>query len=128
MRLLLDTHCFLWLNDQPEKLGVLALNACQDPENPLSLSLISLWEIQIKHQLGKLDLKVPWQQMLNMQQTRNDLRILPVSLAHIEQLSQLPMHHRDPFDRMLIAQAQVEGMALISGDGAMEPYDLEVVW
>jgi PIN domain nuclease of toxin-antitoxin system len=125
---LLDTHCFLWLNDQPEKLGALALNACRDPENPLSLSLISLWEIQIKHQLGKLDLKVPWQQMLSMQQTRNDLRILPISLAHIEQLDHLPMHHRDPFDRMLIAQAQVEGMALVSADAAMGPYEVDVVW
>lgn len=128
MRLLLDTHCFLWLNGQPEKLGAVSLNACRDPENPLFLSLISLWEIQIKHQLGKLDLKVPWQQMLHVQQAQNDLRILPVSLPHIVQLGQLPMHHGDPFDRMLVAQAQFEGMALVSGDAAMGPYDVEVIW
>jgi PIN domain nuclease of toxin-antitoxin system len=116
MRLLLDTHCFLWLNGQPEKLGA------------VFLSLISLWEIQIKHQLGKLDLKVPWQQMLNVQQAQNDMQILPVSLPYILQLGQLPMHHGDPFDRMLVAQAQFEGMALVTADAAMRPYDVEVIW
>jgi PIN domain nuclease of toxin-antitoxin system len=128
MRLLLDTHCFLWLNDRPERLGPMALSACQDPGNPLYLSLVSLWEIEIKQHLGKLALKAPWRQMLSRQQADNGLRTLPISLSHIEQLAQLPMHHRDPFDRMLIAQARVEGMALVSVDGAMASYDVEVVW
>ena len=86
MRLLLDTHCFLWLNDQPERLGALALTACQNPETPLFLRLVSLWEIQIKQQLGKLDLKASWRRMLSAQVADNGLRTLPISLAHREQL------------------------------------------
>ena len=128
MRLLLDTHCFLWLNGQPEKIGALALDACQNREHVLYLSLVSLWEIQIKQQLGKLDLDVPWRDMLNVQQAENGLQLLPISLTHIEQLAQLLMHHRDPFDRLLIAQAQSEGMTFVSADSAMAPYAVEVIW
>lgn len=117
--LLLDTHIFLWLNDQPEKLSRAALESCADPKNSIHLSLISLWEIQIKSQLGKLQLNVPWQSMVQKQCQENGLQVLALSEAHIEQLELLAPHHRDPFDRMLIAQAQVEKMVLVSVDSIL---------
>lgn len=79
-------------------------------------------------QLGKLAMELPWRQMLSVQQTQNDLRTLPIGVAHIEQLARLPMHHRDPFDRMLIAQSQVDGMRLVTADGAISPYGVDVIW
>lgn len=128
MKLLLDTHAFLWLNTDPARVRQAALTACRDRANALYLSLVSLWEIQIKHQLGKLELRVPWAQMLEAQEQANGLQTLPLSTAHIQALQQLPPHHRDPFDRMLIAQAQAEGMALVTADPAMSAYDVTIVW
>lgn len=128
MKLLLDTHIFLWLNDNPEKLSAVAMDACQNLDNSLYLSLISLWEIQIKRQLGKLDIQAPWQEMVKTQQVENSLEVLPLKEGHIEQLDRLEHHHRDPFDRMLISQAQVEGMKMVSADHAFTSYDVAVIW
>ena len=128
MKLLLDTHTFLWLNDQPEKLGKAAMRECENPDNTLCLSIVSLWEIQIKKQLSKLDLKVPWWEMLHTQERENALTTLAVSVDHVQRLGELPMFHRDPFDRMLVVQAQVEGMTLVSADQSMAPYDVHVLW
>jgi PIN domain nuclease of toxin-antitoxin system len=128
VKLLLDAHCFLWLNSEPKRVSPTALAACLDAANPLHLSLISLWEIQIKQQLGKLDLSEPWSKMLQTQQHRNGLQTLPLSLPHIQALQQLPMHHRDPFDRMLISQARAEGMTLVSADQAFAAYEVPVLW
>ena len=83
MKLLLDTHTFLWLSSCPEKLSYTALAACEDPTNQLYLSVVSAWEIQIKRQLGRLQLDVPLDQMIQGQQSANDLRILPVELHHV---------------------------------------------
>lgn len=121
MRILLDTHAFLWLNTAPKRVGQTAFAACQDPLNALHLSLASLWEIQIKQQIGKLQLMVPWAQMLLTQQQAKGLQPLPLTLDHIQALQELPPHHRAPFDRMLIAQARVEGMTLVTADAA-PPY------
>lgn len=128
MRILLDTHAFLWLNTAPKQVGQAAFVACQDRANALHLSLASLWEIQIKHQLGKLELTVPWGRMLHMQQQANGLRALPISVDHIQALQELPPHHGDPFDRMLIAQARTEGMTLVTADAAISPYDVPTLW
>jgi PIN domain nuclease of toxin-antitoxin system len=128
MKLLLDTHAFLWLNTDPTRVGQAALPVCRDRANTLYLSLVSLWEIQIKHQLGKLELRVPWAQMLEAQEQANGVQTLPLSIKYIRALQHLPPHHRDPFDRMLIAQAQAEGMALVTADPAMSAYDVTIVW
>ncbi len=128
MKLLLDTHIFLWLNDRPEKLSVAAMEACGNAENSLYLSLISLWEIQIKRQLGKLDIQAPWQEMMKTQKMENGLEVLPLKESHIEQLDRLEPHHRDPFDRMLISQAQVEGMEMVSADRAFTSYNVALIW
>ncbi|MEL6777513.1 MAG: type II toxin-antitoxin system VapC family toxin [Cyanobacteria bacterium J06597_16] len=126
-QLLLDTHIFLWLNDRPENLSQAAIESCATPTNELFLSLVSLWEIQIKSQLGKLQISVPWQTMVQRQRDDNGLQILAISEAHIDQLGSLELHHRDPFDRLLIAQAQIEKMRLVSADRAFSNYEVTVI-
>jgi PIN domain nuclease of toxin-antitoxin system len=128
MRLLLDTHTFLWLAGSPEQLSPTALAACEDPANQLYLSVVSAWEIQIKHQINRLQLEMPLAEMIQGQQDANDLTILSVELPHIYTLEQLPLHHHDPFDRLLIAQAKAEQMQLVSADGQFEPYLVDVIW
>jgi PIN domain nuclease of toxin-antitoxin system len=127
MKLLLDTHVFLWLNDAPEKLSEMARQACEDLHNCLYLSLVSVWEIQIKQQLGKLQLSASWQEMIKTQQQDNNLVLLPIELTHIAALSQLPAMHRDPFDRLLIAQAIHESMTIITVDGFFADYPVSVM-
>jgi len=128
MKLLLDTHTFLWLASCPEKLSHTALAACEDPANQPYLSVVSAWEIQIKRQIGRLQLDVPLDQMIQGQQSANDLRILPVELHHVYTLDELPLHHNDPFDRLLIAQAKAEQAWLVSIDRQFEPYPVTVLW
>ena len=127
MNLLLDTHIFLWLNEQPEKLSANILKHCEDSKNTLFLSHVSPWEIQIKQQLGKLTLDEPLQAVIETQQQENDLQLLSIKLSHIYALAQLPHHHRDPFDRLLIAQAIVEEMSVISVDGHFAEYPVKLV-
>lgn len=127
MKLLLDTHAFLWLNDSPEKLSVAARQACEDLDNRLYLSLASVWEIQIKQQLGKLQLNASWLEMIKTQQQDNDLTLLPLELLHIEALNHLPPVHKDPFDRMLIAQAIEESMTIITVDGYFADYPVSII-
>jgi PIN domain nuclease of toxin-antitoxin system len=128
MNLLLDTHVFLWLNDTPEKLSPVALAACQDENNTLYLSLASAWEIQIKQQLGKLELSESLHTLISTQQQQNDLQLLPIELAHIEALSQLPSMHRDPFDRLLIAQSIQEQIQIVSADQVFTGYPVNRIW
>jgi PIN domain nuclease of toxin-antitoxin system len=128
MKLLLDTHTFLWLDSSPEKLSQRALAACEDPTNQLYLSVVSAWEIQIKRQINRLRLDVPLEQMIRGQESANDLRILPVGLRHVYVLDELPLHHNDPFDRLLIAQAKAEQAWLVSGDNRFQPYPVDVIW
>ena len=123
----MNPYIFFWLNDQPEKLNKRALESCADPKNAIHLSLISLWEIQIKSQLGKLHISVPWQTMIQTQREENGLQILALSEVHIEYLGRLASHHRDPFDRMLIAQARAEKMVLVSTDSVFRSYDVALI-
>ncbi len=110
--------------DEPEKLSEKATQVCQDDENTLYLSTVSLWEMQIKHQRGKLELGVPLEQVVREQAALFNL--LSVDAEHVLALQTLPLHHSDPFDRMLLAQAQVEGASLISIDEKFKHYD--VIW
>jgi PIN domain nuclease of toxin-antitoxin system len=128
MKLLLHTHTFLWLDNSPEKLSQTALAACEDPANQLYLSVVSAWEIQIKRQINRLQLRAPLDQMIRGQQVANDRRILPVELQHIYVLDDLPLHHNDPFDRLLIAQARAEQAWLVSSDSRFQPYPVDVLW
>jgi PIN domain nuclease of toxin-antitoxin system len=108
-------------------LSMSARAACEDPGNSLYLSLASIWEIQIKQQLGKLQLESPWQQMINTQQQENNLALLSIELPHIEALENLPAAHRDPFDRLIIAQALQEKMTVISVDSIFNNYPISVI-
>ena len=105
MKLLLDTHIFIWWVDEPEKLSASALAALEDESNTLILSVVSAWEIQIKFQLGRLVLSSLLDTLIESQRQANALQILPVELPHVLGLQALPHHHADPFDRLLIAQA-----------------------
>ena len=99
-----------------------------NPNNDLFFSLTSVWEMQIKIQLGKLELSDSLPDILKTQQVENNLQVLTIDLKHIWSLESLPNHHRDPFDRLLIAQAQTEGMTLVSADGIFDLYDVNLLW
>ena len=128
MRLLLDTHTFMWWDSDPAKLSVTALALCSDPTNELLLSVTSLWEMQIKYQLGKLSLRVPLVEMVSQQQATNGVIILPILPAHVFALEHLPTPHRDPFDRLLVAQANSEGATLVSADAIFAAYPVHIAW
>lgn len=128
MKLLLDTHAFIWWDSDPTKLPPSILALCQDSANTLFVSVASVWEMQIKIQLGKLKLTVPLAEIIERQQHTNQIEILPVNLSHVLALDSLPSHHKDPLNRLLIAQAQVEGAALLSGDAIMAQYPIVVQW
>lgn len=127
-RLLLDTHTFLWWDSQPEKLSARVLALCRDPAVILYLSLVSLWEIQIKSSLGKLPLALPLRDIVQEQQAQHALQLLPITPAHIYVLGTLPLHHNDPFDRLLIAQSISEGLPFASVDSQFSPYPASVIW
>ncbi len=128
MKYLLDTHAFIWLDVASAKLSPKVRSLIANQENILFLSLVSVWEIQIKHQLGKLQLRLPLEEIIEEQQQANQIEILPITLSHILELGNLPDHHRDPFDRLLIAQSKVENIPLISRDSEIAKYPIEVFW
>lgn len=126
--LLLDTHTFLWWDNEIINLSPRVLSLCYDPTVILYLSLASLWEIQIKSSLGKLSLRLPLRDLIADHQRSNGLQLLPVTLDHVVALGLLPHHHKDPFDRLLIAQSQVDGMSIASADHVFANYPVSVVW
>ena len=128
MRLLLDTHTFIWWDSEPEKLSSKALALCQDRSNTILLSVASVWAMQIKSQLGKLKLRSPLREVVESQCETNDLEVLPVDLEHVLALEALPTPHKDPFDRLLIAQANAENAILLSNDPLFEQYPVRVMW
>ena len=127
MKLLLDTHTFIWWDSEPSKLSQRALELLTDKNNLRLLSVVSLWEIQIKHQLGKLTLNKTLRQIVATQQN-NFIEILPITAAHVLALDGLPIYHKDPFDRLLIAQANTENAVLISCDSVFANYSVKVEW
>jgi PIN domain nuclease of toxin-antitoxin system len=127
LRVLLDTHIFLWALFEPSKLSATLTEIYQNKENKLFLSLVSVWEIQIKQQLGKLELQIDdLQQVITEQLQAGHIELLPISLEHIIALQSLPFHHNDPFDRLLIAQAIEENLSLASSDTKMPLYGAQV--
>jgi PIN domain nuclease of toxin-antitoxin system len=128
MRILFDTHAFIWWDSEPEKLSPQVLDLCQNRENVLLFSVVSAWEIQIKAQLGKLKFTLPLAEVIENQQQTNHLEVLPIALPHVLVLDRLPMHHKDPFDRLLLAQARVEEAVLVSNDPVFATYSNKIVW
>jgi PIN domain nuclease of toxin-antitoxin system len=128
MKVLLDTHAFLWLITGDERLSETAQKTFLDPANRLFFSAASLWEICIKKSLGKLSLKSGWFETIQGELKVNAIQWLPVEMPHCAELTKLPFHHRDPFDRMLIAQAMVEDLLLLSRDGRLSAYEIKRIW
>lgn len=129
MKLLLDTQCWLWWFAQPERLNEQAISQIADETNELWFSVASIWEIGIKVSIGKLPLPEPIESYISTRMLLLDMRYLEITAPHALRAAALPLHHKDPFDRMLIAQAQIEGMALVSADPIFKQYsDLSLVW
>lgn len=127
MKILLDTHVFIWWDSDVTRISPTAMAAIQDRNNSLFLSPVSVWEMAIKSQLGKLQLSLPLSEMVSQQQA-NGILELPVTLSHAMALEQLPPIHKDPFDRLLIAQAKAEGAELISADHIFWQYPVRTIW
>lgn len=128
MNLLLDTHVILWFLANAPNLSAAASRAILDPANTRWTSPISLLEIALKNRLGKLPLPDPFGVMFPASLTASDIHLLPLEPAHIEPLTRLPLHHKDPFDRLLAATALVEGLILVSADSTFDAYGLTRLW
>ena len=128
MNYLLDTHAFIWWNEGSPKLPAHVRQELGDRENQIWLSHASIWEMQIKVQIGKLKLSAPLADLIDQEIRVNRLHLLAISYGDIMKLDSLPMHHRDPFDRMIIAQTLTGGFHLVADDGAFPPYGVSVFW
>jgi PIN domain nuclease of toxin-antitoxin system len=127
MRILLDTHVWLWLQAAPERIAAPALQVLADPEHTLLLSSVSAAEIAIKHSTGKLTLPLPPQAYVLSRMELQGVEPLAFEHDHALRLADLPMHHRDPFDRMLIAQAQLEAVTVATADAAFAAYGVSLL-
>jgi PIN domain nuclease of toxin-antitoxin system len=128
VKLLLDTHAFIWLNTQPSRLSSNVMGLLTSGLHDIYLSIASPWEMQIKSQLGKLSLDVSLAELIDTSVNRNNISLLNIEFKHIDYLANLPLHHNDPFDRIMIAQALLENMAIISVDSAFSKYQVPIVW
>jgi PIN domain nuclease of toxin-antitoxin system len=128
MRLLLDTHTLFWSVDDTSKVSALAMAAMLDPTNDRLLSASTIWELAIKTGLGKITLSMPYRLWMETAITDLKLTILPVTVAYAERQASLPPLHNDPFDRLIIAQALVDGISVISVDVAFDPYGVTRIW
>lgn len=128
MKVLLDTHAFLWWIADDQRLSVRAREIIGDGNNELFLSAATGWEIIIKVQIGRLKLPDEPQHYIVEQMRNNAIDHPPIHIKHALHIWTLPQHHRDPFDRLLIAQAQLEGLPVLSADSQLEKYPVEVIW
>jgi len=128
MRMLLDTHCWLWWITTPERLAPRIQELIVDGQNEVYLSAASGWEIAIKYALGKLVLPEEPEKFVPSRLMRDAILPLPIHHAHALRVGTLPLHHRDPFDRLLISQAQVEHLPIVTVDRQLEAYDVELIW
>jgi PIN domain nuclease of toxin-antitoxin system len=128
MRLLLDTHSFLWLVWGNPRLSPLARSLIADPNNVRLLSAASYLEIAVKVSVGKLNLTEPLGVFLLREVPNNSIQILPIEIAHAAVVATLPLHHRDPFDRLLVAQALAEQLPLLSADASLDAYNVQRLW
>jgi PIN domain nuclease of toxin-antitoxin system len=128
MRLLIDSHAFIWAVDDVPRLTQAAAFAMQDPANELFLSAASIWEMAIKVSVRKMTLSLPYRQWMDKAISDLGLSILPITVDYAEVCAGLPWHHRDPFDRLLIAQAQIEALSVVSGDSQLDAYSITRIW
>jgi PIN domain nuclease of toxin-antitoxin system len=127
VKLLLDTHAFLWFVSGDARLSRRARGAMEKEGTELILSVASVWEMAIKANLGRLTLPLPVGEYI-AEKIEHGFRVLPVELAHAAAVESLPSHHRDPFDRLLVAQSKVERIPIVSSDSIFRDYQVEVLW
>lgn len=127
MRLLLDTHAVIWHIEQNPALSIKAVAAIKNPDNEIFVSAVSLWELSIKVSLGKLKLPKPIRDIA-IELRNSGVTFLQISEEHALSTASLPWHHRDPFDRMLVVQSQLEDLTLISRDGVFGEYEVSLLW
>ena len=126
--ILIDTHVWLWLNGAVERLSAEALETLSSPETAVYLSAASVWEIGIKFATGRLVLPLAPEEYIVSRLAENGISPLPIHQEHALRAASLPPHHRDPFDRMLVAQAKVEGFKLMTVDRILAEYEVEIFW
>ncbi|MBE9014325.1 type II toxin-antitoxin system VapC family toxin [Pseudanabaenaceae cyanobacterium LEGE 13415] len=128
MRLLLDTHAFLWFIEGSSDLSSGARTLIEDQNNQRFLSVASLWEMSIKVSIGKLEIGMTFTELVQRQVYENAIELLEIRSNHLDALVQLPFHHKDPFDRLLIAQSLAESMPIVTRDGAFRDYPATLLW
>jgi PIN domain nuclease of toxin-antitoxin system len=128
VKILLDTHALLWFVGGDARLSNRAREAIESPENEPWVSAASVWEIGIKLSLGKLHLSMSLNEFIRDHVTGNGMALLGITPDHVSRIVSMPFHHRDPFDRLLIAQAQEEGFEIIGGDPAFAAYGITLIW
>jgi PIN domain nuclease of toxin-antitoxin system len=128
MRLLLDTHAFLWFIQGSHNLSETARSLIEDQENQKLLSIASLWEMSIKVSIGKLDVGMAIAELLNREVYGNGFEVLAIQAVHLDELTKLVFHHKDPFDRLIIAQALAERMPVVTRDEAFGRYPVSLLW
>ncbi|MBL0029894.1 MAG: type II toxin-antitoxin system VapC family toxin [Rhodanobacteraceae bacterium] len=128
MKLLLDTHALIWALEQNPKLSSRALDAMHDATNPACFSIASFWEIAIKRSLAKLQLPEDWLPRMSTQMAANAIERLDITPNHCRRVESLPHHHRDPFDRMLVAQALAGNLTVVSADPSFDVYGVNRLW
>jgi PIN domain nuclease of toxin-antitoxin system len=128
MRFLIDTHCWLWAVSAPERLRPAATEFIENHENAILFSAVSALEIAIKASIGKLTLPDPPREFVTSRVDALSMTPLPIYLSHTLRVAELPLHHGDPFDRLLIAQCQIERLPIMTADAAIAQYDVEVIW
>lgn len=126
--ILVDTHAFLWFVFDDPRLSKHAEQVLSDPNQAKVLSMASLWEIAVKVNIKKLRLGMSYAEFVSASVTSREVTLLEIDLEHLIQYEQLPLHHRDPFDRILIAQSQVEGLPVLSSNSNFSKYGVETVW
>jgi PIN domain nuclease of toxin-antitoxin system len=128
VRLLLDTHAFLWFITDHPQLSATAKALIEDPNSEILVSPASYWETAIKVSIGKYPLTAPFETFITQGIDGNGFTILPIEPRHAAVLTTVPFHHRDPFDRMLVAQAQVEKISVVSIDAILDQYGINRLW
>jgi len=128
VKLLIDTHALIWFAEDSPRLSRVAKNHFESGENVLHYSIASVWEMAIKHKLGKLELMLPLDAEFRQGLVEQGVAEVPVHFEHVLKTMSLPLHHRDPFDRLLVAQALVENCAIVSQDSVLDAYPIRRIW
>jgi PIN domain nuclease of toxin-antitoxin system len=127
-RALLDTQTFIWLNSEPERLSARVREFIEDAASVIFFSAVSAWEIGVKHAKGRLDLPMPAENYVLTRLGRGHFQPLAIEVSHALHVGHLPLIHNDPFDRLLVSQAQLERLPILTSDANIARYDVEVIW